>query len=607
MNSVLKDFLDNILLFSKKPVDIIYRLILFAIMILGIVGGLVLIYDLAFFNFQYFLKEEHLFFRVYSHLLFLLFSTSVVIKVLKLKPLKVDKFDIFFSLLFGILVIFYYVGINPSNSFLFSQLKVVITFLTIVLLFIFEFSKSVSSLERLRLNASLLFTISFVLIILSGAFLLMAPNSTYKGINFVNALFTSTSAVCVTGLTVLDTAKDFTRFGQVVILMLIQVGGLGIMTFTGLLGYILSGNTTLQNQLILKDLMNAKNTAEVFGFIKKIIVGTLLIEAVGAAFIFSNIDDKAVPGGIGERLYFSVFHAVSAFCNAGFSTKTDNLYDLNLRYNYPFLTIISFLIILGGFGFPIMVNLYHYIKLHIIRRYDQIFNKKKFQHLPRLIQIQTFLVIGTTLFLLIFGTIAFYCLEYNNTLKEHTGFWGKLAVSFLGSVTPRTAGFNSVNMGELRLTTILITFLLMWIGASPASTGGGIKTTTFAIATMHYFNIARGKFKLEFRRREISKETVNKALAVISLSFVILGFSIFLISFFEAQNDKFLHIAFEAFSAYGTVGLSLNFTASLSIPSKLVLVFTMLIGRVGVLTILAGFIPAYKRKSFQYPKEDIVI
>jgi trk system potassium uptake protein TrkH len=237
----LKPFFDNILLFSKKPVDLLHRLILLAVMILGIVGGLVLIYDLAFFNFQYFLKEEHLFFRVYSHLLFLLFSTSVLIKIFILKKLKIDRFDIFFTLFFGILVIFYYAGIEQSGPAFWSKLKVIITFLTIILLFIFEFSKSVSSLERLRLNPSLLFTISFVLIILSGAFLLMAPNSTYKGINFVNALFTSTSAVCVTGLTVLDTAKDFTRFGQVVILMLIQVGGLGIMTFTGLLGYILSG------------------------------------------------------------------------------------------------------------------------------------------------------------------------------------------------------------------------------------------------------------------------------------------------------------------------------------------------------------------------------
>lgn len=575
-------------------------------MLAGLAGGIALLYDLSHFDLSYFSVRNNAFFRFYVHTLFFLHASWMMMSRLYLKERRVAGRDWTIALIMGLLLLLYYT--DPANRYPYLwQLSDVTLFTTALLLFIFSFSQSLSQLETFRLNTGLLFTGSFAFVILAGTLLLLSPNASYKGVSFVDALFTSTSAVCVTGLTVLDTAKDYTRFGQSVILLLIQIGGLGIMTFTGLLGYVLTGYTTLQNQLILKDVMNARNTAEVFGFIKKIIAGTLLIEALGTVFIFFQITDNEVPGGLGERLFFSLFHAVSGFCNAGFSTFSNNLYDPALRFNYPFLLIIILLIILGGLGFPIMVNVYQYLKVQFISRYQQIVYGKPYKYLPRLIHIQTYIVIGTTLLLLLAGTVGFLLTEYHHSLREHPGWTGKIILSFLGSVSPRTAGFNAVNMAELQIGTILITMLLMWIGASPASTGGGIKTTTFTIATLHYFNAIRGKFKLEFMNREISRETVNKALAIVSLSIATIGLSTFLISLFEGSKENFLYIFFEVISAFSTVGLSLNFTPGLSDPSKIVLVFTMLVGRVGLLTVLSGFIRPYRSRAYQFPKEDIVL
>lgn len=476
-------------------------------------------------------------------------------------------------------------------------------FITVSIIFIVELSKNSLHLYKLNFNPAILFISSFIFVILFGTGMLMLPNSTTHGISFTNAIFTSTSAVCVTGLTAVDTATSFTILGKSVILILIQLGGLGVMTFTSLFGFFFKGGS-FQNQVFLKDFANTDKISDVFKSLMKIVTLTFSIELIGAIFIYFNLESTGIISTI-DKVQFSVFHSISAFCNAGFSTLSDNLHDIHFRFNYNIQLIVSFLIIFGGIGFPIMFNYYKYLKTHIRNRIRHILKIKKFEFVPRIININTKVVVYTTILLLIFGTVAYFIIEYNNTLSEHN-LYGKIVVSFFNSVTPRTAGFNNVDMSKILQPTVLILILLMWIGASPASTGGGIKTTTFAVAILNTFSVSRGKDRLEVFRREITTDSVRRAFAVILLSAIVLGLAIFLCSIFE-KDKTIISIAFECFSAFGTVGLSLGITSTLSDASKYVLVITMLLGRVGTLTLIIGLVRKVRTLNYHYPSESIFI
>lgn len=473
-------------------------------------------------------------------------------------------------------------------------------YIAVFLVFIREFSALELDVYQTYLNPAQLFIASFFAIIIIGALLLILPKATYSGISFIDALFTSTSAVCVTGLIVVDTGSYFTLLGQSIILFLIQAGGIGIMTFTSYFSYFFRGSSSYENQLLLKDLTNAEKMGDVFDTLKKIILLTFLIEAVGAALIFYSLDAQLIDS-LSERIFFSVFHAVSAFCNAGFSTLTNSLYEPGFRFNYPLHLVIATLFIIGGIGFPIAFNFFKYLRHVFLHR----LLKREFYYVPWIININSRLVLITTAILLLSGTLLFYLFEYNNTLTEHRGA-GKIVAAFFGAATPRTAGFNSVDTSALKLSTLMVIFLLMWIGASPGSTGGGIKTTAFAIGTLNFFNIAQGKDRLEVFRREVSDMSVRRAFAVISLSLIVIGLSVFFIAVFDPEQHL-LSIAFESFSAYSTVGLSLGITAGLSAGSKAVIIVTMFIGRVGMLTILAAFLRKMKHFKYRYPSEDILI
>ncbi len=475
----------------------------------------------------------------------------------------------------------------------------------ILLLFLREMSLVQVVFRRSFLNPAQLFVLSFLFLIFSGSSLLMLPNATIDGnISFLDALFTSTSAVCVTGLAVVDTGKYFTVFGQVVILFLIQLGGIGIMTVTSYFSYYFRGGSSYETHLTLKDMVNSDKLGEVFGVLKKIILLTLGIEAVGAAFIYFNLNNELFKS-IGDQVYFSVFHAVSSFCNAGFSTLSNSLYEEGFRFNYPFHMIITLLLISGGIGFPIMFNFIHYIRVQVRTKLIPLGLKRKVVHKPWVININTRIVLYTTAILLFAGTVAIYIFEYNNTLAEHSGA-GKVVTAFLGSASPRTAGFNSVNMGELLPHTVMIILFLMWVGASPGSTGGGIKTSTLAIGTLNFISLARGKDRVEVFRREIAATSLARAFAIISLSLIVVGFSTFLLVLFEPEKEL-IALAFESFSAYSTVGLSLNLTPSLGFPSKVVIIVVMFIGRVSMLTILVAFFKAVRNQKYRYPTETILI
>ncbi len=504
-------------------------------------------------------------------------------------------------------LLFIFAALNLLEFTLFRQSLGEPTAVLVLFLSVLDISERIYTIEKQTLHPALAFVLSFFFLISLGAALLMLPLATVSGISFTDALFTSTSAVCVTGLVVLDTGRDFTLFGQAVILVLIQLGGLGILTFTNLFGLFFRGYGSYRNRLMLKDMINAEDLGSTFGILIKIIAFTVLIELAGAIVIYHFLEPEHTPGT--GRVFFAVFHSVSAFCNAGFSTLSASFYDSAYRFNYPLQLAIAALIIFGGIGYNVAINYYQYFKKVLRHQYQRIVRRQKDKSYHRpLINTNTKLVTITTLILLAAGTIAFYFFERQNTLAEHQG-WGRLVTAFFGSVTPRTAGFNTVDVAAMALPTLMIYLLLMWIGASPGSTGGGIKTTTFAVASMTVYQQVLGHDRVVLGWKQVPQRALQRATSILMLSLIAIGFSTFMLMAFDGHLGL-LPIAFECFSAYGTVGLSMGITAGLSDGSKLVLAATMFVGRVSFLTILTGiarqFAP-YRYAPVQYPEEDIFI
>ncbi len=487
-------------------------------------------------------------------------------------------------------------GVNFLRLFDHRMLR----YLGIFLVLLREFSEFESSRRLQYLNPAQLFVFSYIVIISLGTVLLMFPNATYSGISAIDALFTATSAFCITGLVVVETGSSFTPFGQVIILALFQFGGIGIMTFTSFFTYIFTGGSTYGNSLLLKDMTNSEKIAEVFSTVRIIILFTLAIEAVGALFIYFSLDSQVIPS-VDERIFFSVFHSVSGFCSAGFTLMTDSLYNSLFRFNYSMHLIIAFLFIVGGLGFPIVHNFFRYVRHYLVNR----IMKSRALHVPWVVTINTRIVLITTLILFVAGTVFFYIFEYDNTLAEHEGA-GKIITAFFGAATPRSAGFNTIDTSALTLPALMLVMFLMWIGAGPGSTGGGIRVTTFAISIMNVVSIARGKDRIEAFGREISDSSVRRAFAVILFSFIIVGSSIFLISIIE-EDRELLAVAFECFSSYGTVGLSMGITGELADASKLIIVFNMFTGRIGMIVIMLALLKKVKHLNYRYPEENISI
>lgn len=474
----------------------------------------------------------------------------------------------------------------------------------LLIIFVAELSQLSLGITQVRAHPALVFILSFLLLILIGAGMLSLPNATTHGISFVDALFTSTSAVCVTGLIVLDTSSDFTFLGQVIIITLIQIGGLGFMTFTSFFGFFFKGSFSLKSQLFLKDYINEENIGAISATLVKIVLFTFLVEAVGAVFIFSFLDTDLFET-TGDHLFFSIFHSISAFCNAGFSTLEFGLYEAGFRTAYDVHLVIGTVIIIGGIGFPVVMGYYGYLKHVLIGTQRMVMRHEAYRHVPRVANINIRLSLYTTAALLVFGFVAFYLFENEHSLKG-LSWYGKLVTSFFGSVTPRTAGFNTVDMNAMVMPTVLIYLLLMWVGASPGSTGGGIKTTTFSVALLNILSLAKGRKRVEIFHRRINSETLQKAFAVIALSHLTIGCGTFLVLWFNPEL-QLKDVVFEIFSAFATVGLSLGITADLSVNSKLVVAFVMFLGRVGTVTFLVAFFRKTRALNYKLPGESVNI
>ncbi|MGM0635957.1 MAG: TrkH family potassium uptake protein [Bacteroidota bacterium] len=512
---------------------------------------------------------------------------------------KAVIFD-FLSIIFTLWIFYMYLFVGvPFETDLLLENPIWIK-IAVLLTFVREFSELKINFKRTIINPAQLFILSFLVIILIGSFLLILPNATHDNISYIDALFTATSAVCVTGLVVVDTGAHFTIFGQTIVMLLIQIGGLGILTFASYFSYFFKGGTTYENQLALSDMTSSKKLGDVFSTLKNIILITFGIELIAGILIYTSIDSSDF-GAQSEQIFFSVFHSISAFCNAGFSTLSNSLYEQGFQFNYYLQIIIILTFVLGGLGFPIVVNILNYLKYKIIT----LFSSRKGKYKPWVLNLNSRINLATTITLSSVAFVLFYFLEYNNTLAEHNEF-GKIITALFGATTPRTAGFNTIDTSAIAFPTLMMVFLLMWIGASPQSTGGGIKTSTFAIATLNIFSLAKGKSRIEIFRREIANISVLRAFSIISLSLIVIGFAIMLISVFDPEK-QLKDIAFECFSAYSTVGLSLGITNSLSSASKFVIIAVMFVGRISMLSLVIAIFKKVRYKNYNYPEEEITI
>jgi len=434
----------------------------------------------------------------------------------------------------------------------------------------------------IKLNPYQSFTLSFIFIILLGSLLLKLPFSS-KDITFIDALFTSASAVCVTGLNVVDTSSSFTIIGQIIILVLIQIGALGIMTFTSFLA-ILSGSITSSfDRFKSEEIFAESSFQKLKRLIKFIVVSTFFIEASGAIIIFFSVYNI----NIDNKVFFSIFHSISAFANAGFSTLPNGLVGL---YNVlPLNLIIMILIIIGGIGFPVVLNIIEKIKIKVK------------------LSINTKIVLITTLSLIIIGAIGFYIFE-NKRLAFNTQ--EKVLISFFQSVTSRTAGFNTIDTSNLSIPTYLLLIFLMFIGASPSSTGGGLKTTVFFILLFATISTIRKRETLYIFKKKISNSYFQTAGIFLFVRVFILFISImFLIEFEKSFN--IIQITFEAVSALSTVGLSTGITPNLSTNSKIVIILLMLIGRIGPIKFFSSFTKIENQNKvkprIEYLQENIIL
>ncbi|MDX1939580.1 MAG: potassium transporter TrkG [Saprospiraceae bacterium] len=572
----------------------------------GLVAILTFIYDIGF-------EDDEFFDRQIPRFYFILLNIFIFLNIIKFLafPMVVSRRSQAGMIIFLIAVLLYIFFTVLNSEIGLHQMLVqslpLLRFCTI-LFFAIEYSIVIERFYSAKFQPAFIFAISFIAIIIVGALLLKLPQATTNGITFVDALFTSTSAVCVTGLAVVDTSTAFTRVGQIIIMLLIQAGGLGVLTFTTFFAYFFKENISFRESLYVRDFISSDKLNDIFQLAVNIVALTVGIELIGAIMIYFWLPAEAMPI-VSERIFFALFHAVSAFCNAGFSTLSLGLYEPVVQFNYSIHLIIAILIILGGIGYNIIFNTFDYGREKTMSLLNSVFIKNRnYRKRVRIVTLNTKIVIYTTLILLVFGTIFFFIAEYNNQLSDHKSLWGKLVTAFFGSVTPRTAGFNTVDYSKLHVATIMITILLMWIGASPASTGGGIKTSTFAIATLNIFSMARGKEKITIYKRVISDYSVRKTASIINLSLIMIGIGVFLVSSFEpAGRADFLKIAFECFSAFGTVGLSMGITYDLTDASKIVLIFLMFIGRVGAINLLIGLLRRMETSHLKYPEENILI
>lgn len=441
--------------------------------------------------------------------------------------------------------------------------------------------------RNFKLKGVQILALGFILVILVGALILTLPISTTSGesTNFLDALFTATSAVCVTGLIVVDTGTYWNMFGQTVIMILIEIGGLGFMSFTTLIAIILGKKITLRERLILQDAMNTFNIQGLVKMVKYVLMFTVSVQFFGA-LLFST---QFVPEyGLGRGMFYSIFHSISAFCNAGFDIFGNFSSLTSYNSNAVVILVASVLIIIGGLGFTVWSELYSSKSL-----------KKVSLHSKMVILMTTVLVLGGTVLMFLFEN------KNVNTIADMS-FIDKVMNSFFASVTPRTAGFNSIPTDGMTTAGQFLTIILMFIGGSPGSTAGGIKTTTIGILIVTIVCVIKGREDAEVFKRRFSKELVYRAFTLIFIGLSLVIVVTMLLSYTE-KGASFMALFYEAVSAFGTAGLTLGLTSELSNIGKVLIIFLMYLGRVGPLTVVLSITRKRINSGIKYPEGKILI
>lgn len=455
-------------------------------------------------------------------------------------------------------------------------------------------------LTNVKLNPAVVFSISFLLIILLGSLLLMLPKmSTQEGsLGFIDSLFMSTSATCVTGLATLNVASELTIRGQFILLILIKIGGINIVAFGSFVALISKFGLGVKQHEILEDFLNKDNLLSSRGMLFRVFVWSAIFEVSGAIllYIFNSVETTYE----GNKLFSSFFHSISAFNNAGLSIYKDGLFTKEVEFNYIYQLIISTLIFIGSLGFLALFDMFSVNRL-----------RERMLKPWKGYSFSTKIALYTSIGLVVFGAITFYYVEFDNTLKNHS-YFGKVVTSIFQSITTRTAGFNTVDISAMKLPALAMFIGLMFIGASSSSTGGGVKTSTLAIIWASVLSSIKGQKHAELYKRTIPTELVFRAYTVFIFFIIFISFGVFMLLIFEYENlsalgFNFFDILFEEVSAFATVGLSTGLTSSLGISGKIIIIISMFIGRIGILTIIFTFGRDILSKNYKYPKGHTMI
>ncbi|MCQ2285496.1 MAG: hypothetical protein MJZ76_01310 [Bacteroidales bacterium] len=482
---------------------------------------------------------------------------------------------------------------NYNNFEDFYLLFIQFYFLVMVVI---DLSKASTLLTRVNISPPTMMIFSFFLLIGMGTTLLLLPRMTTNGISVIDALFTATSASCVTGLTVLNTGSCFTLKGQVVIMLLVQFGGLSILSFATFFTISLSRSAAgLRYQHLVKDLLSTNKLSDSFMLLREIFSATIIIELCGVLLLYMYWKTTGLFNSNSEIFFYSIFHAVSAFNNAGFSLWDANLMDAAITSSYFPQAVIMVLVFLGGIGF---VTIRDFFNPKVLRE------RKKYRW--KELQPGSKIILRTTFSIIIITTILIFSLEYNNSLADKHTVYDKIMTAIFQTVSGRTAGFNMVDVNKFSVATLFVFMLIMFIGASPGSTGGGIKTTTFYVLLKATLATIKGERNIEFQKKTIPFELVDKAFSITIMSLGIICLSTFTLAVVE-RDFNLEHLLFESISAFTTCGLSTGAAAQFSDVGKLVLILNMYIGRIGTLTIAFALAKRSKLTKHQYPDTYFMI
>jgi len=480
-----------------------------------------------------------------------------------------------------------HVLIRRATTHSFIKLYFVIIQIYIIINGIITLAKTREKWLFFSLNPARILMTSYLFVIIAGMFMLKLPKATYSGINWIDALFTSTSAVCITGLSTVNISRIFTTEGQLVIMLLIQLGGLGIITLTSFIALFIQQGFRLRDQIIVQEILDSENLSSLSSILKAIVSITFVSELIGAIGLYFSWKNLGLSEF--DRVFSAVFHSISAYCNAGFSIFTNGFETAGYQFNSISLITIMLLIVFGGLGFYTYSDILHIGEIKMIRKKGLTLQSK-------------IILIGTATLILI-GAGLIWATQY--------GQWKGLPVgeqvlkSFFLSITSRTAGFSVVHIGSLAIPTLMIVILLMYIGGAPNSTSGGIKITTMAtlVATVRTF--VRGKTRVELGWNTIPMRTVRRAFIVFAVSIFLIFIVLFVLSWTEDQT--FFDLLFEIISAFGTVGLSRGITPDLTVTGKILIAFVMFAGRIGLFSFAVAMSEGRDDSSYTFPEINLMV